>query len=40
SKWTVKQLKAFCSKHGIKVPSSYRKADIIRLVKENVQNSL
>ena len=32
SKWTVKQLKAFCSKNNIKVPSTYRKADILSLV--------
>ncbi len=31
-KWTVKQLKQYCRKNAIKVPSSYRKADIIRLV--------
>ena len=34
NKWTVKQLKTFCSKNNIKVPSTYRKADIVRLVKE------
>lgn len=33
-KWTVKQLKAFCAKNNVKVPSSYRKAQIIKLVKE------
>jgi len=32
---TVKQLKQLCSENSIKVPSSYRKADIIRLVMEN-----
>jgi hypothetical protein len=32
--WTVKQLKQLCSENNIKVPSSYRKADIIRLVME------
>lgn len=34
NKWTVKQLKAYCAKNNIKVPSSYRKAQIIKLVKE------
>lgn len=34
NKWTVKQLKAFCAKNNIKVPSSYRKAQIINLVEE------
>lgn len=33
-KWTVKQLKEFCKKNDISVPSSYRKADIVHLVKE------
>ncbi len=33
-KWTVKQLKQFCSEKNIKVLSSYRKADIVRLVVE------
>ncbi len=33
NKWTVKQLKSYCSKNKIKVPSSYRKVDIIKLVK-------
>ncbi|MHA2036675.1 MAG: hypothetical protein ACW972_04575 [Promethearchaeota archaeon] len=33
--WTVKQLKQFCRENDIKVPSSYRKADIVRLVVEN-----
>ena len=32
SRWTVKQLKAFCSKNNIKVPSTYRKADVVSLV--------
>ncbi len=31
-KWTVKQLKQYCHKNAIKIPSSYRKADIVRLV--------
>jgi len=31
-KWTVKQLKQYCRENDIKVPSSLRKADIIRLV--------
>ncbi|MFX0025646.1 MAG: hypothetical protein ACFE8M_04465 [Candidatus Hermodarchaeota archaeon] len=34
NKWTVKQLKTFCSKNKIKIPSTYRKADIIHLVNE------
>jgi hypothetical protein len=34
NKWTVKQLKEFCRENNISVPSSYRKADIVRLVKE------
>jgi len=32
--WTVKQLKQFCGENNIKVLSSYRKADIVRLVME------
>ena len=32
SKWTVKQLKAYCSKNNIKVLSTYRKADLVKLV--------
>lgn len=32
--WTVKQLKQFCRENNIKVLSSYRKADIVRLVME------
>ncbi|TFF69232.1 MAG: hypothetical protein EU516_00985 [Promethearchaeota archaeon] len=35
SKWTVKQLKAYCSKNDIKVLSKYRKADIVKLVEEH-----
>jgi len=38
NKWTVKQLKEFCKERNISVPSSYRKADIIRLVKEFVKS--
>ncbi|MFW9947040.1 MAG: hypothetical protein ACFFDX_09460 [Candidatus Odinarchaeota archaeon] len=34
NKWSVKQLKAFCSENNIKVPATYRKADIVHLVKE------
>lgn len=34
SKWTVKELKAYCSKNGIKVPSKYRKAQIVKLVED------
>jgi len=34
NKWTVKQLKAYCAKNNIKVPSSYRKAQIVNLVEE------
>ncbi|MFX1477842.1 MAG: hypothetical protein ACFFCI_06895 [Promethearchaeota archaeon] len=33
--WTVKQLRQFCRENNIKVPSNYRKADIIRLVLES-----
>ena len=33
NKWTVKQLKEFCKENNVSVPSSYRKADIVRLVK-------
>ena len=35
NKWTVKELKAYCLKNDIKVPSSYRKAQIIQLVKDH-----
>jgi hypothetical protein len=35
SKWTVKQLKAYCSKNDIKILSKYRKADIVKLVEEH-----
>jgi len=38
NQWTVKQLKEYCKKNEIKVPSSYRKAQIIELVKEYNQN--
>ncbi|MHA2282022.1 MAG: hypothetical protein ACXAC5_14360 [Promethearchaeota archaeon] len=38
-KWTVKKLKQFCRENDIKVPSSYRKADIVRLVMENTESS-
>lgn len=31
--WTVKQLKEFCKQNNISVPSSYRKANIVVLVK-------
>ncbi|MHA2431337.1 MAG: hypothetical protein ACXACC_09970 [Promethearchaeota archaeon] len=34
NRWTVKQLKEFCKKNDISVPSSYRKADVVHLVKE------
>ncbi len=34
NKWTVKQLKAYCAEKNIKVPSTYRKAQIINLVKD------
>ncbi len=34
NKWTVKQLKEFCKENNISVPSSYRKAEIVHLVKE------
>ena len=32
--WTVKQLKIYCQENNIKVPSSYRKAQIINLIKK------
>ncbi|MHA1106902.1 MAG: hypothetical protein ACTSPN_14485 [Promethearchaeota archaeon] len=35
NKWTVKELKVYCAKKNIKVPSSYRKAQIIQLVKDH-----
>ena len=34
SKWTVKQLKAYCSKNDIKMFSKYRKADLVKIVEE------
>ena len=34
NKWTVKQLKEYCSNNKIKISSSYRKAEIVRLVEE------
>lgn len=34
NKWTVKDLKAYCAKNDIKIPSSYRKAQIVHLVEE------
>jgi len=33
--WTVKQLKEYCINNDIKVLSSYRKADLVKLVKEH-----
>ncbi|MFX1588289.1 MAG: hypothetical protein ACFFC1_09050 [Promethearchaeota archaeon] len=38
NKWTVKQLKEFCKKNNISVPTSYRKADIVHLVKEFIKS--
>ena len=35
SKWTVKQLKAYCSKNNIKVLSKYRKVDLVKLVQDH-----
>ena len=32
--WTVKQLKVYCQENNIKVPASYRKAQIISLIKK------
>ena len=32
--WTVKQLKIYCQKNNVKVPASYRKAQIINLIKK------
>jgi hypothetical protein len=34
NKWTVKDLKAYCINNDIKVPTSYRKAQIVQLVEE------
>ena len=34
NKWTVKQLKAYCVEKNIKVPSTYRKVQIINLIKD------
>jgi len=34
--WTVKELKQFCQENNIKIPSSFRKADIIQLIKESL----
>lgn len=34
NKWTVKDLKTYCAENNIKVPSSYRKAQIVQLVEE------
>jgi hypothetical protein len=33
NKWTVKDLKHYCQEHDIKIPSWYKKADIIKLIK-------
>lgn len=35
STWTVKQLKTYCQEYKIKVPVSYRKAQIISLIKKD-----
>jgi hypothetical protein len=32
NKWTVKELKQYCQESDIKIPSSYKKADIIKLI--------
>ena len=32
--WTVKELKNYCSTHGIDLPASARKANIIQFIKE------
>ncbi|MFW9824629.1 MAG: hypothetical protein ACFFE4_16925 [Candidatus Thorarchaeota archaeon] len=37
NEWTVKQLRQFCRENSLKIPSSYRKADIIRLVIEHTK---
>jgi hypothetical protein len=37
--WTVKQLKQFCRDNDIKVLSSYRKADLFRLVRDYTASS-
>ena len=33
NKWTVKDLKQYCQEHDIEIPSWYKKADIIKLIK-------
>jgi len=33
NKWTVKDLKLYCQEHDIEIPSWYKKADIIKLIK-------
>ncbi|GAH65514.1 unnamed protein product, partial [marine sediment metagenome] len=35
NKWTVKLLKEYCKENDLKVLSSYRKADLVKLVKEH-----
>ena len=37
SKWTVKELKAYCSKNNIRVPANYRKAHIVKLVEDFIK---
>ena len=34
--WTVKQLSVYCQENNIKVPTSYRKAQIISLIKKDL----
>jgi hypothetical protein len=41
NKWTVKDLKQYCKEHDIKIPSSYKKADIIKLIEHGpIQGTL
>jgi len=39
NKWTVKQLREFCNKNNIKLPSKARKADIIKMITEFTSSS-
>ncbi|MBD3341443.1 MAG: hypothetical protein GF353_20220, partial [Candidatus Lokiarchaeota archaeon] len=38
NKWTVKQLRAFCKKNDIKIPSKSRKNDIVNLVENFISS--
>ena len=37
-KWTVKELKEFCSKNNIKIPAKSRKKDIVELIQNIVSH--